>query len=169
MEWIIKLALLVAPLYITNSSAMLFGGRTPLDFGRKFLDQKPLLGKGKTIKGTLLGFIAGMLAIVIIDYFLHDFTVILTSDYLWYGFLVCAGAILGDIAESFIKRRLNLKPGHDLWFLDQLDFLVGALILTAHIYLPSILELAAIVILTLIVHRSANFIAFKIKLKNVPW
>ena len=116
MDWLIKMALLVAPLYITNSSAMLFGGRTPLDFGRKFFDQKPLLGKGKTIKGTLLGFVAGMLAIIIIDYFLHDFTVILTSDYLWYGFLVCAGAILGDLAESFIKRRLNLKPGYDLWF-----------------------------------------------------
>ena len=53
--------------------------------------------------------------------------------------------------------------------LDQLDFLIGALILTAHIYLPNLLELAAIVILTLVVHRTANFIAFKIKLKSVPW
>ena len=37
-ETVIKLLIYLAPMYFANSSAMLFGGKTPLDFGKKFSD-----------------------------------------------------------------------------------------------------------------------------------
>ena len=53
--------------------------------------------------------------------------------------------------------------------LDQLDFLVGGLAFTLYAYLPTLFELAVLVVLTLLVHKLANFLAYKIKMKRVPW
>ncbi|KAA0006124.1 MAG: CDP-archaeol synthase, partial [Thermoplasmata archaeon] len=39
------------------------------------------------------------------------------------------GALLGDIVESFFKRRVGKERGEDWIPFDQVDFLIGALIL----------------------------------------
>ena len=43
-------------------------------------------------------------------------------------FSLCFGALLGDVIESFFKRRVGKDRGQDWIPFDQLDFLVGALI-----------------------------------------
>ena len=44
------------------------------------------------------------------------------------GTLFGLGAILGDHAESFVKRRLGKPPGTVWWPWDSVDFAIGALI-----------------------------------------
>ncbi len=51
---------LMLPAYIPNNAAALFGGGTPIDFGRKFSDGKRVLGDGKTYKGFILGSLCGL-------------------------------------------------------------------------------------------------------------
>jgi len=168
MELIVKLCFYLAPLYITNASAMLFGGKKPLDFNKKFLG-KDLLGKGKTFEGTFSALAIGILASYLIELLFKQQTMLITNNYLLFGSLLSIGALLGDIVASFFKRRINLKPGDQLLLVDQLDFVFGGILLTANIYMPSITEIIIIVIITLIAHKLTNFLAFKLKVKKVPW
>jgi len=40
---------------------------------------------------------------------------------------ICFGALIGDIVESFFKRRIGKVRGQDWIPFDQLDFILGAL------------------------------------------
>lgn len=172
MDWIvflIKIILYIGPLYLANSSAMLFGGKTPLDLDRKFIDGKPIFGKGKTFRGAFIGILIGGMAAVAIYLLFPFYTGKITSDYLLLGFLLAVGAIIGDIAGSFFKRRSDIQQGTEVLFLDQLDFVVGGMVLGSFVYVPSFYEVLIICITTLIIHKLTNYIAFKVKLKKVPW
>ena len=87
------------------------------------------------------------------------------------------GAALGDLMGSFLKRRFNFKSGEPFWIIDQLDFAIGAIILTSipSIFLPGIYMIpdANIIIFLLILTPSvsiiANTVAYLIGLKSVPW
>ncbi len=159
------LILTILPMYIANASALLFGnGKTPLDLNLKFWDNKPLFGKGKTIKGTIAGIICGSFAGYFIYYLNFGF-----PYYLEYSFMASLGAILGDLAGSFIKRRLNIERGKDLFLLDQLDFVIGGLALTYYLNPLNIQTIILIMLLTIFMHKLTNYIAYVIKIKGVPW
>ena len=93
--------------------AFLFPGiaRHPVDCGLKFFDGYPVLGKHKTITGFLSGTLTGC-----IFGFMLGFPLMIG---LLAGFLGMAG----DSFTSFIKRRLNIASGSDVFSLDQ--FLEG--------------------------------------------
>jgi CDP-2,3-bis-(O-geranylgeranyl)-sn-glycerol synthase len=76
---------------------------------------------------------------------------------------------MGDLAGAFLKRRLGIAPGELLPIVDQVDFVVGAILFS----LPLTVlywELAiAVLIITPPIHLFTNFLAYKLKLKNNPW
>ncbi|MHA1233890.1 MAG: CDP-archaeol synthase [Promethearchaeota archaeon] len=87
------------------------------------------------------------------------------------------GAAFGDLAGSFLKRRVNIKSGAPFWIVDQLDFAVGALIfaLIPAIFFPGVYLIPDLniviflLILTPSVSLISNTIAYLINLKDVPW
>lgn len=164
-----RMVLYLLPMYFANSMAMVFGGKTPIDFGVNFVDGKPLFGRGKTFKGALAGIIAGTAIAAALAWAFPGETKLLSENFMLLGFLLSAGAIAGDMTGSFLKRRLGLEQGREVLFLDQLDFVAGAFVLGALVYVPTLLEIVAISVVTLIIHRASNYIAFKAKLKKVPW
>ncbi len=143
--------------YIANATPLLVKGKTPIDQGKFFIDGRRLLGSGKTVEGFIAGIIVGGIAGTIV-----------TSN-LIFGFLASTGAMLGDLAGSFIKRRLGLPRGHPLPFLDQLDFIVGAIALTALVHPPEPCAILILLVATPPIHLTANFIAYKMKIKSTPW
>lgn len=157
------------PLYVANASAMLFGGKTPIDGGRQWSDGRPLLGKGKTWKGTFMGIILGTFAGLVVWYFFPLLTQEITPNYPSYAFWLAAGAILGDMVGSFIKRRMNINRGAQAPLLDQLDFVVGGLVLGLMHYSPNVVQVLLIMLITPLIHNLANRVAYMFKLKNVPW
>lgn len=169
MELWIKLALYLVPMYVTNGSAVLFAGPTRLDFGKNFIDGKPWLGSGKTVQGTVLSLLAGIASAALIEATIPGITHELTPRYLDLGILLCAGTHVGDLVASFIKRRLGLQSGKEVLLLDQLDFVAGAVVLGAIVYTPTLMEIGIIAIVTLMAHRLANWTAFQLRLKKVPW
>lgn len=169
IELLAKLALYVAPMYFANSSAMIFGGRTPVDFGAKFLDNRPLLGRGKTIKGSLAGIACGTIAGLVISFAYPFETGSMFTNYLLLSFLGSLGAIIGDMAGSFFKRRLGIDSGKEAFLLDQLDFVAGGVVLGLAVYVPSLVEIIIICVATLIIHKLSNWVAYKANLKRVPW
>lgn len=85
------------------------------------------------------------------------------------GFLLSTGALVGDLIGSFIKRRLKMERGKPAPGLDQLDFVVGAILLSSIFYVPPIEILMAALILTPAVHLVANIVGYILSLKKEPW
>ena len=133
------------PAYFANMSAV-FGKfifskqvMTPIDFGIK-IKGKPLFGKHKTIGGFLFGILMALVAGYLQFLLYPRLKNICFIDYraLWgnLSFLMGLGAMTGDLAKSFFKRRLNLAPGKPWFPFDSVDFVMGALIFAYPIYFP---------------------------------
>lgn len=113
----------------------------PLDGGRTLRGQ-PLFGAHKTLRGLVVGLGAGILVAALQRLgasrsgFLAQFSSPPheeLSPLLWGGALG-GGALLGDLAKSFIKRRFGIPPGRRWFPWDQLDLVVGALLLGSLVY-----------------------------------
>lgn len=85
------------------------------------------------------------------------------------GFLLSLGALTGDLAGSFIKRRLNISRGYPAPGLDQLDFITGAIILSSIIYIPPLEIVITTILVTPAIHLLANIAGYMLKLKREPW
>lgn len=156
----------VIPLYVSNASPIVLHGKIPLDLNIKLKNNR-LLGDGKSILGTLVGIIAGTLAGII--YFFVSPVGIIIPNYFLLPFFLSFGGVLGDIIESFFKRRIGLKRGEQWLVFDQVDFVVSGLILSSIIRLPEIELVIFILLITFFAHRFSNWFAYKLKLKKVPW
>lgn len=140
---------------------------TPLDFGKSFHGQR-IFGKNKTWRGLVSGVIlAGLVAAVEAPLVFR----VLNEDRLWFtgaGMLMGFGALAGDSVESFFKRQLGVKAG-DSWFpFDQLDFIIGGLLVVAPFiewYPPLILN---VFIIYFGLHLIVSYIAYRLGLKNKP-
>jgi len=181
---------LMIPAYIANPMAVVFGGGTPIDCGKNFYDNRRILGDGKTIRGliagTTCGLVAGLIQVILapvlaasglfggLDIFQSALNAY-TFNTIHVVFLMALGALLGDSAESFIKRRLNLKRGAMFPVADQLDFVVGAWILTYilasawFIIYFDMRIIVTILIITPMLHITTNIIGYLLKLKKEPW
>ena len=156
----------ILPAYFANGAPVVFGGGRPIDGGRLFRDGKPIFGPRKTVRGFAAGVAAGTLTALALGLVgLIDGL----EEALLLGFLMGLGAMLGDLAGSFVKRRLNRPPGAPTPILDQLDFVIGALLLVWPLRPPAPDELACILLLTPIIHLATNFAAYKLGLKKEPW
>ncbi|MFP8888422.1 CDP-2,3-bis-(O-geranylgeranyl)-sn-glycerol synthase [Natrialbaceae archaeon A-CW2] len=166
------------PAYIPNNAAVLFGGGPPIDGGREW-GGKRVLGDGKTWRGTAGGIVsglavAGLLTLLapsvgdVVGFEVPDFTPLAAVG-------LAGGAMLGDILASFAKRRTGRERGAMFPGVDQLDFVVVSLPLTALLATDwfrtwfTLEVILVIVILTPILHVTTNVIAYKLGLKNEPW
>ncbi len=165
----IPLLLTAVPLYVANASAVVFGGKTPVDFNRVWPDGKPILGKGKTWKGFGMGVLIGTFVGGIILHFYPAQALETSSHYLLYAFLLSAGALIGDMVGSFIKRRMGLHRGQAAHFLDQLDFVIGGLLLSLFVNPPYWTVFLLLIMITPFMHMAFNRLAYLLGLKSVPW
>ena len=173
-----------------NRTALLTGGGTPIDFGKKYKDGKRILGDGKTWNGLFVGAFLGItsgfgLSIVAIYANDSEFAFLGLNDFGRFPlmipivFSICFGALTGDILESFLKRRIGKKRGEDWIPFNQIDFILGALVLSfiiaslTHVlgfskynwFLESftIWHIIVLLIITPFFHIFANFVHRKTK------
>jgi CDP-2,3-bis-(O-geranylgeranyl)-sn-glycerol synthase len=170
---LLELAIWVGlPAWIANSTPVLGGGGRPIDGGHYFWDGRRLLGKGKTIRGFLVGIIFGTL-IGVVQFFAAPYlrpllamyvTVTAEMDYVLFmqiptAILMSFGALTGDLVGSFIKRRINVKSGDPSPVMDQLGFIIMALIFAAPVFAPSPVYIIILV----------NVLGYLLGLKSHPW
>jgi CDP-2,3-bis-(O-geranylgeranyl)-sn-glycerol synthase len=158
---IIEALKFIFPAYCANGAPVLAGGGPPLDFGKKFFDGKPILGKNKTFRGFFFGLAIGVM-VGLIETMLFDYPLL-------FSVLSPLGALMGDLAGAFLKRRLNIAPGGLLPVIDQVDFVVGALLFSLPLSMISWELAVAVLVITPPIHLFTNFLAYKLKLKNNPW
>ena len=171
----LRLILYVLPSYFANSIPVVLGGGAPVDGRRKFSDGRRLLGNGKTVRGFFAGVFAGILVGALEGILLpgtaFDIYGTGASTYVLAGLLLGLGTMLGDLLGSFIKRRQNIAPGKPSLVMDQLLFLVGALVLSYPLaaHLLTVEGVLFLAVLTYFVHVGANVVANRLGLKKVPW
>lgn len=175
---IFKAIWLFMPSYTPNNFAVITGGGKPVDFGKKFVDGRRILGDGKTFRGFAGGFFGGIFT-GLVQYKVEEilnfqiFSSLTFYEAISLFILLSLGSLLGDMAGSFVKRRLGFERGKKVPILDQLDFLVFSIVLASFhesfytLYTAEIILIA--IVITPILHRLTNLIAYLLKLKDVPW
>jgi CDP-2,3-bis-(O-geranylgeranyl)-sn-glycerol synthase len=171
----VKALLIIFPAYAANGFPPLAGGRKPIDLGKNWNGNR-ILGNGKTFEGFALGLFIGFLVGALetslypeLNAYAMEFGVTLPLINLFIGFMISFGALFGDLAGSFIKRRFGLKRGADVPLLDQWNFIIGAVLFAMWFTEITIWMLLIMLLITPVVHRIANIIAYKIKIKKEPW
>ena len=169
------------PAYVANLSGLAFGGGTPVDGGKECKDGRRLIGNGVTWKGfqngTIIGTLVGVL-LGIIGTFFGDLSVLTGGIInlpvygsvfggLVLGFLMAFGALFGDLVGSFIKRRIGLQSGEPAPIMDQLDFVVGALVLSLLVVRISWKFFLIIAVLSIVLHLGSNIVAYLLGIKDV--
>lgn len=166
------------PAYLPNNVAVLAGGGRPIDGGRT-LNGSRILGDGKTWRGAVAGSLAGIGVGVVLNRLAPTVTDSIGVTVPTFPVVaivgLAVGAILGDIGASFVKRRIGRERGAAVPGLDQLDFVVGALVVTtvvAREWVQTVFTLEvllAVVVLTPVLHVGTNAIAYGLGLKDEPW
>jgi CDP-2,3-bis-(O-geranylgeranyl)-sn-glycerol synthase len=177
VETVVVAIWVMLPAYIPNNVAVLAGGGRPIDGGRTLDDGTRILGDGKTWRGTAFGTAAG----IGVALALNQVHPLVSASIAAAPFPIAAavslafGAMVGDILASFFKRRTGRQRGAAFPGIDQLDFVVVSLVLTAIVATGWFLEtftlpvIAAVLILTPLLHVSTNAIAYALGLKDEPW
>jgi CDP-2,3-bis-(O-geranylgeranyl)-sn-glycerol synthase len=163
IELIIEALKFIFPAYCANAIPVITGGGYPIDFGKKLFDGKPIFGKNKTFQGFFSGLIIGT-AVGLVESAFFSYSLL-------FGLLLSLGALFGDLTGAFVKRRLGLAPGELLPIIDQIDFILGAILFS---FLVSPLNksgelILSVLIITPPIHLLTNFAAYKLGLKNNPW
>lgn len=166
------------PAYVPNNAAVLAGGGRPIDGGR-VLGGARLLGDGKTWRGAIVGVLAGVAVALFLNAIVGTTRSLLGVELPRFPLAAAiglpTGAILGDIAASFLKRRTGRERGASFPGVDQLDFVVGALVVTAlvapgwfgQVFTPTVI--LVVLLVTPLLHVGTNGVAYWAGLKNEPW
>ena len=175
---------LFLPAMVPNSAAVIFGGKTKMDFGKSWRGKR-IFGDGKSWRGffggAFSGIVFGLILIGISSFW--DPVNYWGFGPFWsnVGVLACLafGAVLGDLTGAFIKRRLGMERGQKAPILDQYDFVIGAFLVTA-LFFPDwvyanyiegwhIAALIFLIVIMFAVHRLVNIAAYKMGFKKEPW
>lgn len=152
----------IIPAYIANSTPIIFGGGRAIDSSRTFTDGQRIFGPNKTVRGFISGLFFGSLVGVI-----EDLTVL--QGMTQWCFLVSLGSLSGDLVGAFVKRRMKLPPGFPLPLMDQLDFVLGALLFSCPLHKLSTNATFIVLLITPPLHLATNMAAYALRLKNTAW
>jgi CDP-2,3-bis-(O-geranylgeranyl)-sn-glycerol synthase len=161
---VVALAYLMLPAYFANMAAAFAkfwpGWNRPIN--------RRWLGDHKTV----VGFLLGVMVAVGVAYLQsqspwspHG----LRSEWLALGCAQGIGAMSGDAVKSFFKRRVGIAPGRPWIPADELDFVIGALLLAwPWLHLQPI-EVALILGFTFVAHIATNHVAFHLGIRDAKW
>ena len=157
----------------------------PIDGGKNFIDGRRIFGDNKTWKG-LLGYVLFNMIFTVLwgliisgkgaetlDFFYQHNENTLSYN-LMIGILLGLGYSLFELPNSFIKRRLDIRPGKTLTgptkaffvFLDQADSLFGVALVVWLFFPLGILLYLAFIIVGAATHLLLNMMLYFMRLRK---
>jgi CDP-2,3-bis-(O-geranylgeranyl)-sn-glycerol synthase len=161
VELIADSLIFIFPAYCANAAPVIFGGGAPLDGGKALRDGRPVFGAHKTVRGFLAGLAVGTLVGFGESRLFTDYSPLL-------GFMLSLGALIGDLGGAFMKRRLGIAPGASLPLVDQIDFLLVALLFSLPVSQPTLVMTLVALVITIPMHLFTNLLAYLGGLKRRP-
>ena len=166
---------------IANKIPLLGVLNIPIDGGKTFRGRR-IFGNNKTLRGFFAGFVFALFGILLqrwlwrnagapcfqcgqdIDYSAQ----LMTTNIFLVATLYSVGALGGDVIESFFKRQLGKKSG-SAWFpFDQVDYILGGLLLTWPVVRYSGALALTIVAVFFVLHIISTIIGYGLGLKDAP-
>lgn len=155
--------------------------RIPLDRRRTFRGRR-ILGENKSVRGAIVMPLATIGCTVVQAAFAERFEwarELSLIDFrrvspIFWGALTGVGYIVGELPNSFMKRQLDILPGASaagikgafFWFLDQVDSLIGILLVLCLIQVPSVQFALVLVVVTLAIHPAISLLMCVLGLKS---
>jgi CDP-2,3-bis-(O-geranylgeranyl)-sn-glycerol synthase len=183
METVLFALWFFAPAGIANS-APVFANKIPLlkklgmpiDGGKTFRNKR-LFGDHKTLRGFTVGVLSGLLVgcIQMIIYNNSSWIAGIMAPYdysqptvLLLGAMLGFGALAGDALKSFFKRQFSIPSGQSWFPFDQLDYIIGGLLVSLPFVTLYTAQYATIALVWFLIHPFATIIAWILKLKDSP-
>ena len=129
----------------------------PLDGGKKYFDGRPWFGASKTIRGIISSIFITSIGAVLIGYSMQT------------GALFAAVSLTGDLASSFIKRRLDLPPSSRALGLDQLPESIFPLLFCWSTLGLDILTAVTVVVVFFIGEIILSHVLFRLHIRDHPY
>ena len=130
----------------------------PID-GYASINHKRILGDNKTWKGLVGGVVLGQFSFLLIKRYLKSLP-------FYFGFFSGLGVLGGDCLESFIKRRMNVNPGK-LWFpFDQIDWIIGFLVILSFFIKVDLPMIIFYLVFGFTLHILGKIIGYWLKINN---
>lgn len=165
MGRVAELLYLMSPAYLANMAAPF--ARFWNGWNRPISER--WLGSHKTVVGAVAGISVALIVAFVQSRIQWRGSIVDYDRWPLIGLLLGAGAIGGDMAKSFFKRRVKIAPG-DRWIpADQLDFGIGALVLIAPISGLSWIDGTVILAITFLGDILVNQIAFRLHIRDTAW
>lgn len=168
---IISALVFFLPAYIANAMPVI-ANKLNIFKPIAFPINKKVFGKAKTYRGFFVGIIGALIVGAIqsmfgyYGFFVKEGTILFT---LLLSFYLGFGALLGDLVKSYIKRKIGKKSGKPWIIFDQIDYVIGALLMSYILVQPPMLIIIILLIISPIFSITANIIAYKLKIKKVWW
>jgi CDP-2,3-bis-(O-geranylgeranyl)-sn-glycerol synthase len=159
------------PAYIANAMPVIASGLNLFKVLAKPINKK-VFGESKTYRGFFVGIIGAlMVGLIQFAFGLYNFSTwennlmftLLLSFYLGFG------ALFGDLIKSYFKRRIGIKSGKPWIIFDQIDYVIGGLIVGSLIVVPSLELTIILLVISPLFALLSNVIAYKLKIKKVWW
>ncbi|MFH1402153.1 MAG: CDP-archaeol synthase [Patescibacteria group bacterium] len=177
----IKIIYFMLPAYFANMAPIFFKKHfnflaVPIDCGKIFYGAS-LFGKTKTIRGFVVGILMAVFVVFLQSFvlmkiaFFNEISLIDYSNinFILLGVLFGAGALLGDLAESFVKRRIGKNSSESWKVFDQLDYIMGALLFVSPIIVLKLSEFVGILIVSLVLTIIINQVGWLMNLREERW
>ncbi len=162
---IVQLVYLMLPIYLANMAAP-FARHWP---GWNHSISQRWLGGHKTVVGFALG-VATAVAVAFVQFRVAwSGNLISYEQWLLFGLGCGIGALGGDSIKSLIKRRLGIAPGRSWVPADQLDFVVGGMIVLSFWANLNWLDLVIILVLSFVGDIMVNHVAFALGIRDTKW
>lgn len=123
-------------------------------------------GKNKTWRGFLGAIVIGTLSYFILEKFNFIDSVNDSNLIIFIGFLFSFGAIGGDLIKSFLKRKMGINPGENWMPWDQIDYILGMIIMTYFIYQYTFSQIVFLLILGGTVSALTHRMGYMIKMNS---
>lgn len=177
MQLLLQALYIMIPAYVANMAPVWVKSipllDIPMDFGQTFR-HKRIFGAHKTWRGFSFGVLMSLAAIYLqsvlysVDFFRSISLINYRSDQVLPLLGMGAGALLGDAVKSFFKRQVGVAEGRSWIPFDQIDFVVGALVVTAGLLPLTILHIVIILLISPILHVLANIFGYYVGINKKP-
>lgn len=129
----------------------------PLDAGKKFIDGQPLFGASKTIRGIISSILTTSMGALLIGYSMQT------------GVLFATASLTGDLASSFIKRRLSLPPSSRALGLDQLPESIFPLLFCGQSLGLDMVTAATVIVIFFVGELLLSKLLFRLNIRDHPY
>jgi CDP-2,3-bis-(O-geranylgeranyl)-sn-glycerol synthase len=160
-----QLLYLMAPAYLANMTPPITrfwpGWNRPINTRS--------LGSHKTVVGAVAAVIVAVIVAFAQARFAWRGGIVDYRQWPLIGFLLGVGAMGGDIAKSYVKRRFGIAPGARWIPADQLDFVIGALVVIAPFARLTWLDVALTLGISFVGDLAVNQVAFALGIRESKW